>query len=94
MVEFVGQSVVVCSQRFENLPHRLEGGLREGLVGVFGLVDEDRNHDRADLLACGFADDAADGLDDVHHRTLRVDEGHAVEDRDIDSFAPDRRSWR
>ncbi len=51
----------MCSQGFEHLPDWLEGRLEEHAVGVFGLVDEDRNHDGADLLARGFADHAADG---------------------------------
>ena len=87
LVEFVGQSSVMCSQGLEHLPDWLEGRLREDVVGVFGLVDEDRNHDRADLLAGGFADHSADRLDDVHHRPLGVNERHAVEHRNIDPFA-------
>ena len=35
----------MCSQGLEHLPGWLEGRLREDVVGVFGLVDEDRNHD-------------------------------------------------
>ena len=75
------------TQGLEHLPDWLEGRLREDVVGVFGLVDEDRNHDRAELLAGGFADHSADRLDDVHHRPLGVDERHAVEPRNIDPFA-------
>ncbi|MFM9965937.1 MAG: hypothetical protein ACKV2Q_32550, partial [Planctomycetaceae bacterium] len=62
MVEFVGQAAVMCSQGLVYLPDWLEGRLREDVVGVFGLVDEDRNHDRAELLAGGFADHSADRL--------------------------------
>ncbi len=47
LVEFVGQSSVMCSQGLEHLPDWLEGRLREDVVGIFGLVDEDRNHDGA-----------------------------------------------
>jgi hypothetical protein len=69
-VEFVGQSSVMYTQGFEHLSEWLEVRLREDVVGVFGLVDEDRNRDRAELLAGGFADHSADRLDDVHHRML------------------------
>ncbi|TXT21537.1 MAG: hypothetical protein FD138_4048 [Planctomycetota bacterium] len=41
----VGQSAVMGSQSLEHLPDCLEGRLREDVVGVFGLVDENRNHD-------------------------------------------------
>ncbi len=62
------------TQGFEHLPDWLEGRLREDVVGVFGLVDEDRNHDRAERLASGFADHSADRLNDVE-RMLRVSSG-------------------
>ncbi len=47
-VEFVGQTAVMYTQSLEHLPDWLEGRLREDVVGVFGLVDEDRNHDGDD----------------------------------------------
>ncbi len=77
----------MCSQSLEHLPDWLEGRLREDVVGVFGLVDENRNHNGAELLAGGFADHSADRLDDVHHRPLGVNERHAVEYRNINPVA-------
>ncbi len=39
-----------CSEDLEYLPDWLEGRLREDVVGVFGLVDEDRNHEGAFVI--------------------------------------------
>ena len=72
------------------LPDWLEGGLRKDVVGVFGLVDENRNHDGADLLAFGFADYTSDRLNDVDHRALGINKGHAIEHRNIDPFTQAR----
>ena len=59
------------------------------MVGVFGLVDEDRNDDVAEwlvVLIVRFADHAAHGLNDVDHRASRIDESHAIECLHIDAF--------
>ena len=43
LIEFISQAAVVGAQGFEHLPNWLEGRLRQDVVGVVGLVDEDRN---------------------------------------------------
>ena len=48
--------------------------MTRGQVGVFGLVDEDRNHEGAELLAGGLADHSADCVNDVQREKRLIDD--------------------
>ena len=68
------------------MPNVVELGRFECLLGVGVLVYKDGNDDGADRLIVGLSHCSADGLDDVHVRAARFDEGDAAEGRDIDTF--------
>ena len=85
-IELLAQLVVVGPQCLDHVPHRLERRVVQGDRGVVVGVDEDRDDDGADGLVRGEPDGAPDGLHNVDLRPAGVDECHAVEGGDVDSF--------
>ena len=80
------------AQGFQDLPNWPEVRSRKDPIGVVRFVDDDRNNHRADRLIGRLANHPADGLDDVHHRALGVDECHAV-GQPPRQAPQDTRSW-
>ena len=74
------------SQRFDDVPHRLERRGVERHFGVFVGVDEDGDDDRAHGLRLGLADGAADRLDDVYLGAAGVDERDPIQCGDVNPF--------
>src|SRR5262245_1236443 len=86
LVELFGKDLIVGTQGLQHLPDRFEVGALERDARLVGRGDEHRYHDRADLLAFGLADRAADGLNDVDLGSARIDEGHTVKRWHVNTF--------
>ena len=54
---------------------------------IVRLINKHRNHHGAETLVRSLPHDTAHRLNNVHHRTLGVDEGDAVKRRHIDTLA-------
>ena len=51
LIEVLGQTLVVRTQRFKNIPNRFERGAFKNLLGTLPLVDEHRDNDGANCFS-------------------------------------------
>ena len=74
------------AQRTEHAPDLFERRIFQRLFLVLVAGNINGQDDDAVLLAVGFADGAAHGLNDVHLRFFRINERHAVQRANVNAF--------